>query len=776
MKADIQLKEEQMSLLKLKDLGKIYVSDNSVAVGIRGVNLEFNIGEFVAVTGMSGSGKTTLLNMISGMDTYEEGELYIEGEPTSHYTQKEWESYRQKYISFVFQDYNIIDSFTVLQNVELALSYIDSPKERRERALELIERVGLTRFKNHRGAKLSGGQKQRTVIARALAKNSPIILADEPTGNLDAKTAKEIVELLAEISKDKLVIVVTHSASELEEYATREIRIFDGSVERDERLKDTAESEKPLILSDTAPKNHIIRRGIELGWHRFKAMPKLSVFMCILMVLAIMGTYFSTIICSEDIVFGNDYYIFENIEGRCVITRRDGKVISEDELEDLADDLDAVSAERYDYLHDLTFAISDTYRDSSGATHRCVKNLVCTVDDGSIKPKAGRAPKKDDEVMLVLPLEWQNIYGKGDIKEFSISIFGSNDFTVTGVDYFYDNTEPYGKAVFTKDGFERCTDIAFLCGALGSGIKADLSNHSGYYPTELRSIFIDEALEGNECYFTTYDSSLISMLDSLNTTSGTADVSVKWIKNNINTSLSYDYDCGTMLLLHNKCKTLRVSYKDEYIINDGEVIDMSSANAAAGLYISQEMADALLQNLRNENYGQASLYFENDREAKRAAESLKSEGYYAVPAYEKYEDSSNMLLTFIVSVMMLGIWIMMLLFIGFFLYICSARAIIAKRGDIAILRSMGIENRIIKISMYAQTAIAMLPSFVVLAVSAMILYLVPSNNSIFPFMQPWQYVMIVIGMIILNFFISSKYNKRMFKKSVRKTLKGGDKE
>ena len=131
----------QAPLLELKGIGKIYVSENNVAVGIRGVNLSFERGEFVAVTGQSGSGKSTLLNVISGMDTYEEGELYIEGEPTSHYEQSDWESYRKKYISFIFQDYNIIDSFTVLQNVELALSYIDSPKERRERALELIERL-----------------------------------------------------------------------------------------------------------------------------------------------------------------------------------------------------------------------------------------------------------------------------------------------------------------------------------------------------------------------------------------------------------------------------------------------------------------------------------------------------------------------------------------------------------------------------------------------------------------------------------------------------------
>ena len=124
-----------MALLTLRDIGKIYVSEGNVAVGIRGVNLSFDRGEFVAVTGKSGSGKSTLLNVISGMDTYEEGELLIEGQTTSHFLQPDWEDYRQKYISFIFQDYNIIESYTVLQNVELALMHIDDRRERRSRAM-----------------------------------------------------------------------------------------------------------------------------------------------------------------------------------------------------------------------------------------------------------------------------------------------------------------------------------------------------------------------------------------------------------------------------------------------------------------------------------------------------------------------------------------------------------------------------------------------------------------------------------------------------------------
>jgi ABC-type lipoprotein export system ATPase subunit len=229
-----------MALLELRDIGKIYVSEGNVSVGIRGVNLSFSLGEFVAVTGKSGSGKSTLLNVISGMDSYEEGELLIEGEPTSHYMQPDWEEHREKYISFIFQDYNIIESFTVLQNVELALMHIEDKAERRARAMELIRRVGLASHADHKGSKLSGGQKQRTVIARALAKDSPIILADEPTGNLDSKTSEEIIALLKEVSKEKLLIVVTHNFEQVAEHATRHIRIFDGAVEADHAIQGAA--------------------------------------------------------------------------------------------------------------------------------------------------------------------------------------------------------------------------------------------------------------------------------------------------------------------------------------------------------------------------------------------------------------------------------------------------------------------------------------------------------------------------------------------------------
>src|SRR5690554_6938407 len=230
-----------MPLIKLDNISKFYKSGEGVSVGMQKVSLEFNYGEFIAITGESGSGKSTLLNVISGLDTYEDGELYINDEETSHFIVKDWENYRSKYIGFIFQSYNIIDSYTVYENVMLALEVQNYPRKlRKKRALELIEKVGLLSHKNHKASKLSGGQKQRTVIARALAKDCPIIVADEPTGNLDSESSKQVINLLREISKDKLVIIVTHDYDQVKDIATRHIKMHDGEVVEDKKIKNVA--------------------------------------------------------------------------------------------------------------------------------------------------------------------------------------------------------------------------------------------------------------------------------------------------------------------------------------------------------------------------------------------------------------------------------------------------------------------------------------------------------------------------------------------------------
>ena len=221
-------------MIRLKNVSKYYHKDGVITSGFTKINLELHLGEFVVITGESGSGKSTLLNVISGLDSYEDGELYINGEETSHYTEDDYLAYRRKYVSNIFQNFNLVNSYTVYENIELALLMNGkSKKEIKNDVLELIDKVKLTKYKNTLVSKLSGGQKQRVAIARALANDTPIIVADEPTGSLDSKSSKEILKLLHEISKDKLIIVVTHNKSEIEEYATRLIRMHDGKLLED---------------------------------------------------------------------------------------------------------------------------------------------------------------------------------------------------------------------------------------------------------------------------------------------------------------------------------------------------------------------------------------------------------------------------------------------------------------------------------------------------------------------------------------------------------------
>ncbi len=221
-------------MLKLKDIKKDYVSGDTIVQALKGINIEFRESEFVSILGQSGGGKTTLLNIIGGLDRYTSGDVIINGKSTKDFKDRDWDAYRNYSIGFVFQNYNLIPHQTVLSNVELALTLSGtSKKERKERAIKALEDVGLKEQIYKKPNQLSGGQMQRVAIARALVNNPDIILADEPTGALDTKTSVQVMEILKEISKTKLVIMVTHNPDLAEKYSTRIIRILDGKITDD---------------------------------------------------------------------------------------------------------------------------------------------------------------------------------------------------------------------------------------------------------------------------------------------------------------------------------------------------------------------------------------------------------------------------------------------------------------------------------------------------------------------------------------------------------------
>ena len=241
-------------MLELKKISKSYKTGNFEQRALDNVSLKFRKNEFVSILGPSGSGKTTLLNIIGGLDHYDSGDLIINNKSTKNYKENDWNAYRNNCIGFIFQNYNLIGHISILENVEMGMTLSGvASKEKRKRAEEALKKVGLSEHTHKKPNQLSGGQMQRVAIARALANNPDIILADEPTGALDTKTSQQIMDLIQEISKDKLVIMVTHNKELAEKYSTRIVQLKDGKLTKDSNPVESEEKDqKEFIIKKTA--------------------------------------------------------------------------------------------------------------------------------------------------------------------------------------------------------------------------------------------------------------------------------------------------------------------------------------------------------------------------------------------------------------------------------------------------------------------------------------------------------------------------------------------
>lgn len=360
-------------MIKLKDITKYYYGDTSVTLALKSINLEFKKGEFVAITGKSGSGKSTLINLISGMDSYEEGELYFKGMETSYYDENDWELYRKNNISFVYQSYNLIDSYTALQNVEAVMMICENDenkmtkKQRRQKAMEVLRKVGLEKQAGHKASHMSSGQKQRLGIARALAKDTDVIVADEPTGNLDVENGKAVMKIFHELAEEnKLVLVVTHNYEQAEPFVTRKIRLFDGEVVEDLKLDRELYEDKDFqsdygeeaVEDKEAEKTFAVARQF-VAMNRM-AQPHRSLFIFLFLLISALATviflgyFISNLDDTTTRVISDE--AFNNVSNdRLIVKRLDGEVLTEKDYSTISKISRVEYVEKYDYANDFYY-------------------------------------------------------------------------------------------------------------------------------------------------------------------------------------------------------------------------------------------------------------------------------------------------------------------------------------------------------------------------------------------------------------------------------------
>lgn len=430
----------QQVRIKLQNISKYYYSETAVTQALQGINLEFRMGEFVAITGESGSGKSTLLRIISGMDTFDDGELYVDGQPTFQYDEDDWEEYRRTKIGFVFQDYSLIGHYTAKENIVSALLIMGVPeKEAGDKAIHYLERVGLSAQRDQRASKLSSGQKQRLSIARALAKDTDIIVADEPTGNLDSETGAQIVKLLRDLSQDHLVIMVTHNYEQVEKYVTRKVRLHDGSLILD--VSENMDTNQKSEVSENVDNNEKTTAGkkfesneerlhdrtigrIFVRMNAVRQPEKIALFMGFFLAAAIVSFLFiGQLLMNADDIYTKKYSatsFARKDDKRISIRRKDQKFMTKKDIDQLTKMKHVVSVDQYDIVNDVNYYFEEgkDYRQEYGYNRMSTSNEGWLYDSQNIEYvkkdqymrsssclkksdlAKGSLPKKIDEVVL----------------------------------------------------------------------------------------------------------------------------------------------------------------------------------------------------------------------------------------------------------------------------------------------------------------------------------------------------------------------------------------
>ena len=716
-------------MLELKNVSKFYYKKGIVSSGISKVSLKFDMGEFIAITGESGSGKSTLLNVISGLDTYEEGEMYVNGEETSHYNEEDYEEYRKKYIGNVFQSFNLVNSYTVYQNVELVLLINgETRKSVKHKVIDILKKVDLYKYRHTKVSKLSGGMKQRVAIARCLAKDTPIIIADEPTGNLDSKNAKSVLKLLYEISKYKLVIVVTHNFEQISEYATRRITMHDGSVIEDMKLKDknevkevnTSKFKKTKVISN-------LRLGIR---NTFNIVPKflLLTFVYLFVLISIVGVYSAFLELESTNNTYNSFFNETDANKRVIVKKKDNSSFTNEEINKLKSIINVEKVITNDYVYDYSMSLIDyenIFLDSN----------FMKLEEFKGKLKYGRMPLNDNEIIVSGSKENYYIEDMGSElinKEVSINS-GSDEIKVkiAGVSVF----DKYNWMVTSYVSDKIYNYVENKVEQVYGTTKVFISDNSQIVDPNIK---ISNILSEGQVYISENNSynckSYNCMKDSLN---------IKYSNMYINKEISL-----SNVKVYNKNNFKKI-FGSEYD-------DMDT------IYLSNNDYDKLY---KNNNIYQVSLFVKDVRNIDKTMNELND--YVSFSLNSVKQDGALVQVIKIVKTIIITVLVIVLFFVSYFVI----KLIIKSRNKyfttIRILGGSYIEvKRLLQIELLNVTNIVYLVFLVISLLIKNDIIVSESIKSMLFYINLKEYVIVYLILSLMSYLTSSRYSRKIFKRSV----------
>jgi len=726
-------------MIELRGVSKYYQNEGNVTLGLRKASLKLSIGEFVTITGESGSGKSTLLNVISGLDKYDEGEYFVNGEETSYFSVSDMERFRKEYVGFVFQNYNIIDSYTVYENVIAALVIQNyDKKKRKNRALELIEAVGLTKQRNQKTSKLSGGQKQRVVIARALAKDSPIIVADEPTGNLDSDSGEMVMKLLKNISKDKLVIVVTHNYEQAEPYTTRRIHMADGEIIED-RVFQTVE---PLKIEPTknelmGPKGQFYFAALNVLRQPKKTITLLLAF--IVLMVAVLFVYASSF---TNLSLYFQHPLTDNIYDTRVIVKNEGNIpFTQQQLDAFLNYREVNDIVHYDMTQETYFNVSSSNSDMWFWASLLRPASSFTQED----MVEGHIPTEANQIILSKNIK-NNGISIGDTIYLS-SVKRSNvsyTFEVTG--FYNDNNNVIGvssKFLNQTDTNTPVTNSSFINMV-----------YENTYSVYVEPMAQTQIIEGE---FVEYSDSVPLEEIHIN-----ESIKYKFLSYGITEE---EFLLGTINLYFESDKVNEQVYnlKPKFIY-DGKIDWEMRVNGSniQNLFFKQTQATP--------NTSQITLVAKDAANASNLYKRLLNDDTLLVMYPSSYEDpyQSNPF-NFLFIILMFVVFFFAFLVIN----IITKNIYKAKNKDIAIMRSIGAsKGDVRKIYLFEQTLTVTL-AFIFSLIIVRVIEVYWIKTSILTYLGTFNILLVYLLFLGLGLYIIFKYLNKLFGKTVISTLKGG---